>query len=69
MKLMMLFGNEIIDLIKIKKAMLTTTQLLNLKQKLILRNEENLNLATDVPQFALHIPSGRGKQRNEFQLV
>jgi hypothetical protein len=69
MKLMMLFGNEIIDLIKINKAKLSTTQLLNLQQKLISRNEESLNLATDVPQFALHTPSARGKQGNEFILI
>lgn len=53
MKLMMLFGNEVIDLIKIKKARISPARLLNLKEKLITRNEESLNVATDEPQFAL----------------
>ena len=61
MKLMMLFGNEVIDLIKIRKARISPTQLLNLKEKLIVRNEENLNVATDEPQFALQDLSPKKK--------
>lgn len=62
MKLMMLFGNEVIDLIKIRKAHISPARLLNLKEKLIVRNEESLNVATDEPKFALQDLSARNKR-------
>ena len=66
---MMLFGNEVIDLINVKKANLSPSQLLNLKQALILRNEENLNVATDEPQFALHTYPAKGKAASPYVLI
>ncbi len=69
MKLMMLFGNEIIDLIKIRKANISPTRLLNLKQKLIVRNEENLNVATDEPKFALLDLSAKNKAQNNYIFI
>jgi hypothetical protein len=59
MKLMMLFGNEIIDIIKIRKTKVSSADLLHLKEELIERNEENLNVATDEPQFAIVKPVSR----------
>jgi hypothetical protein len=56
MKLMMLFGNEIIDIIKIRKTKVSPSDLLHLKEELIGRNEENLNVASDEPQFAIAKP-------------
>ena len=53
MKLILMFGDEIIDLIKIRKARLSPARLVSLMQKLIVRNEESLNVASDEPKFAL----------------
>ncbi len=62
MKLVMLFGNEVIDLIKIKKTDLTPSTLLNMQEALINRNEENLNFAFDEPHFGLQHRTARGKE-------
>jgi len=69
MKLIMLFGNEIIDLIKIRKGKVSPSRLLNLKQKLITRNEESLNIATDEPQFALQEISARNRANNQYIFI
>jgi len=69
MKLIMLFGNEIIDLIKIRKGKVSPSRLLTLKEKLITRNEESLNVATDEPQFALQEISVRNKAANNYKFI
>ena len=69
MKLMMLFGNEIIDIIHIKKTRLTPSYLLNLKEMLIVRNEESLNTASDEPQFALKTISPQLGRSNDFVII
>ncbi len=53
MELIMLFGDEMIDKIKVnaRKAK-TPDYLLDLKEALIARNEENLNCCSDEPRFA-----------------
>lgn len=69
MKLMMLFGNEVIDLIKIRKGTVSTARLMNLKERLINRNEESLNVAGDAPQFALHALSFKHGTATNFELI
>lgn len=69
MNLLMLFGNEVIDLINIKKTNVTPTYLLDLKQELITRNEENLNTATDEPQFALGNISDDVKAKADYVFI
>ena len=69
MKLIMLFGNEVIDLIKIRKGKVSPSRLLSLKQRLITRNEENLNVATDVPQFALQEIKARNTPANNYMFI
>ena len=66
---MMLFGNEVIDLIKIRKGKVSTSRLLNLKEKLITRNEESLNVATDEPQFALLDLSNRNNAATNYTFI
>ena len=66
---MMLFGSEVIDIINIKKAKITPSYLLNLKQKLIVRNEESLNVASDVPQFALGNLSTKRSSKMNYILI
>lgn len=69
MKLIMLFGNEIIDLIKIRKGKVSPSRLLTLKEKLITRNEESLNVATDEPQFALQEISVRNNTASNYIFI
>lgn len=69
MKLMMLFGKEIIDIININKAQLAPDHLLNAKETLIVRNEESLNAATDEPQFALKTTSAKADHNSDYVLV
>jgi len=69
MKLMLLFGDEIIDLIKIRKANISPMRLLNLKEKLIVRNEENLNVACDEPKFALQYLSPRTRSASKYIFI
>lgn len=69
MKLVLLFGNEVIDLIKVRKTHISPARLLNLKQKLIVRNEENLNIASDEPQFALQNISAKNVSANSYVFI
>ena len=66
---MMLFGNEVIDIIRVKKLKLTPTNLLNLKEKLIVRNEESLNTASDEPQFAIANVSAKVNHSTDYTLI
>lgn len=69
MKLMMLFGNEVIDIIKFRKTKLTPSYLLNLKEALIVRNEESLNIASDEPQFAIEKASAKVNAGSGFVFI
>lgn len=66
---MMLFGKEIIDLIDIKKAKPTPSYILNLKQALIMRNEESLNTASDEPQFAIENMAHKKNYTSDYVFV
>jgi hypothetical protein len=65
----MLFGNEVIDLIKIRKSAVSPSRLLDLKEKLITRNEESLNIASDAPLFALQDLSAKRKSGSEYIFI
>jgi hypothetical protein len=69
MKLLMLFGNDIIDIIKVRKTKLTPSYLQDLKETLIVRNEESLNMASDMPQFALKLAAGKAGLNKDYTIV
>lgn len=70
MELMMLFGDEVIDKIKVnsKKAK-TPDYLACLQEELIERNEENLNVCRDEPHFVLYNIRPKANARSQRAYV